>query len=326
MLRKLDAQSCARLLAQLTDLGNSHYDYGATLAERGFLAFKANQAYLECLASNKEELALHRDIQIERAKERFANPFFGGAIYKELTSFEPPYKSNLLADLSREIDPDHKLREEIRSTGKWDEEWRLEIDPCLRALGHLGFQDKELRRRDAQDEFRRLRKVEIEHFLQPPHLGACPANDVEARDIAFDTLRHGIRQCGFELDAKVSSAKTKMFTKPVVGDWIMNMTILADDFGFGSYGFEIVDGQKRISPKIFQFHLDLRLKTQKGLVTESLTNLPIKFSELSPLGESSYSAYLDMDEMSVGILGYVELYGLMQAELEGRLRQGISEM
>lgn len=326
MIKKLEANSCSYLLSKVVHLGENYGLIGTKLEEFGFVAFKANINAIEEFANNTEELELHRKIVIERAKESFSNPFFGGYQFPELMNFKSPYKSQFLETLVSEINLDSTSNVHAEYESQSEQIRSLEIDPCLRNYEKLSFPEKEKRSLNKQEEFHKLRQIEIQRFLQPPYAMARPLSDAVVSEIAYDTFEKNITNYGFERNLKLSTKKIIFFTKPLIGDWMLNFTMLSNHWGFDYFRFEMRNGEKVILPKYIHFLLDLRLKSQKGFAANKLTNLPIKFTLFSPLGETAYSAYTDIDEMIVGIMGYTQVYGLLMEQLEFGLIDGIKEL
>ncbi|QDQ29121.1 hypothetical protein FNU76_23755 [Chitinimonas arctica] len=323
MLKELSYEASAYLLSKLVGIGESRYRIGDELAAKGVTAFRAHLQLFEGLAKNEQELTLHRTIEIERAKEEFANPFrtiFGLA---ESGSYHTPYISSLLAQLREENDPTGELRKTIDPDGM--EEWRLEIDPCRRTYYQLDYSQRAERRRACIDNFIKLRATEIECLLRPPH-SRSRYGDADARKCADEIISHGLGRFGFEQNKKISSKAYTFFTKPLVDDWIVCITMISDAWGFDGYSYEIVNGERRISPKMFTFVMDLRRSKQKGLNHKTLSTLRLDIARISPLGEFDNSFYLDMDEMAAGLLGYTQLYGVLAGELESKLIEGLSEL
>lgn len=322
MPKKLDFQICSSLLSSLVSLGDKKYELTEQLIEKGFCAFKANLALLEQFASTHEELELHRIIEIEKAKEYFANPF---AIMFELDSstYCTPYKSSFLSKLKLENDPTGSLSLEVDPIGK--DSWRLEIDPCLRAYKKLGWDEQTALRKKSEAEFHAFRNEEINHFIKPPHRRLQVRNEAEARNIGQEVLSSALRPFRFSLNDNLSSPKAIYLSKPLIDGWAITFAVTGDDWGFDSYSFEKINGVKVITPKRKNFHLDLRRadSKQKNLNNKNLSYLPLNIATISPLGEHAYFAYLDMDEMVVGLLGYAQLYALVADELEEKLKAGL---
>ncbi len=129
MLKTLNLVAATRLLKDFIPMGDNYYEYGGQLIEQGFIGLKAYQDYHELLVENEEELALHRKIRIEKAKERAGVPFLLLFGPHDSSAYQAPYESELLARLRQERDPGGRLAAEIRAKNLWDEKWRLEIDP-----------------------------------------------------------------------------------------------------------------------------------------------------------------------------------------------------
>lgn len=317
----LSLGECAHVLSKLVSLAENYYRFGTELEKQDVIAFQANLAAIESFASNAEELNLHRMIQMERSKEKIGNPFSGPLLHQEFAAYKSPYCSPLLAKLNQEIDPEGRLCDQIETSGL-DEWWRLEIDPCYRAEYKLSYERKTALRYQTEDEFRRLRQVEILRMLPPPHkhlqLQATAANSY-----AYDFFESQITGYGFERNEKLSTkGKVIFFTKPIGNQWVLNLTLLNDKWGFDTYSWDTVGGVRRLRPKTFDIHLDLRPSKKRGFTDY----LPIQIGYISPLGPFEYSAYLDMDELAVAIVGYAKFYGLIRDQLEDSVSEALKDL
>ncbi|PHV12234.1 hypothetical protein [Chitinimonas sp. BJB300] len=322
MLKELTFESAAHFLSMLVDMGDSYYRYGDQLAERGFVAFQANLNLFEGLAKDQHELDLHRELEKERAKENFANPFHTFFELEGRLAYRSPYKSALLEELRTKNEP----RIELRLNPKVrDDEWNLLMGPCRRAYEQLDYAIADARRHSCQVEFRKLRAAEIERHLPPPHTRIRGGNE-ESRDFAYEVFGKGLARFGFTANPKLSTKTARFFTKPLVDEWIINMTMINDSWGNLEGGYEIIDGVQHWDPKNAHFRMDLRRSKQKSLFHKKLAVLPLSFANMSPLGEHQYTSYMDMDELAVGLLGYTEFYGLIANNLETRLIEGLSEL
>ncbi|WP_374347408.1 hypothetical protein [Chitinimonas sp.] len=322
MLRKLDFVASAQLLSPLVKLGDSRYEFRDRLQKAGFAAFQANDDFFECFAQSDEEVLTHRRIEIERAKEMFANPFFCQHELKS-SAFVSPYKSSLLIELMEQNDPTGELRQKIDGIG--DDGWRLEIDPCRRAYLKLNFDEREAHRRAMQKKFKLLREQEIAKFYD-----AAPArrqlNDADAKEFARSTLEGSLRRGGFQEVSLTGCGSPIVFSKPLVGDWTVNFCMLGDDWGYDGYSIEVIDGKRVIRPKRKSFHLDLRCGKKWVLNNKDLAYLPLEIFRFSPLGEHEYSVYEDADEMAIGLLGYAHFYLMLSKIVEPKLISVILEI
>lgn len=322
MLKKLDYSASAHLLSPLVELGDSRYKFGDQLEGVGFTAFRATEEFFESFAQSEEELALHRRIEIERAKESFANPF---KFQFELDSagYVPPYKSTLLAELTEKNDPTGELRREISHTG--EDGWRLEIDPCRRAYLKLDYDEREAHRHAIRKKFKSYREQEIARFYETPPTRPR-YKDLDAENFARNTLESSLKRCGFEEKIRPSHRLPIIFSKALISGWTINFAMLGEQWGYDGYGYEVIDGKKVISPKHTRFHLDLRWGKKWSLYNKNLTYLPLEIIEFSPLGEFAYTTYEDMDEMAIGLLGYAHFYLMLSKAIEPKLIAALEEL
>jgi hypothetical protein len=317
MLEKLTFSACELILADLLSLAEKRAWIAQELSNRGHTAFLAEMEIMDRLAPTPGQLAIHKQVELERTKELFADPFM---IMFELdsTSFTPPYKSEFLKRLG------HQNNMENASTSSNDdnEHWRSEIDPCMREYLKLSFEDRKDLTLERWTHFRQLRATEISNLTGGRFKRMREAGDVPKR-VASEILTRKLTPTGFSLSKKLSSKNAICLTKPIAGNWMLVFSIIGDNWGFDAASYETIRGQRFIRPKIKHFQLDLRLSkdSQKTFNNKNLTYLPINIAALSPLGEDAYFACWDMDEMEVGLLGYIALYEILAHELESKLTE-----
>lgn len=325
MLKELTAEACTHLLAKLVPLGDKYYEWSERLIQDGMVAHFALRSVFENLALNKGELTLHKELEIEQAKQIFANPFRGMAGLSGTEKFRPAYVSEKISLLQHLNDPEGTLNEQIRFGRQPG--WRRQIDPLRRRYEQIPIEHWKERNEKFRDEYNSLRQREIDVLLHGTHKRA-KLQDKDAFILAFDMLDHHISKLGFVRNNKLSPKKAVLFTKHISDEWLLNITMLNDFWGCTHAGHVLVKNDERMvsAPKSFQMYLDLRLKRQKGLYVKRLCWLPIEYMELSPLRTSQNSFYHDMDECEVAILGYIRLYELMADKIEAGLIEGLREL
>jgi hypothetical protein len=321
MLKEINTTVAAVILSNLVSLGDDYYLYGEQLTQQGFIAFKATQDRFEAFANNENELKLHRQIRIERSKAKFANPFMASL---DALDYKSPYKSEFLERLKREADPDGAVKTLPQAKERM---LRLEVDPFVRKWLQLNNPERVKWDNKYHEEFERYRELEIDKFLPIPHKQLRP-NNVEAPKLAYEMFENYVKDLGFERKKSMSSNNLKLFGKPLIGDWVLVLTIYSNEWGFDCYRYESQsNGQMRIKPRFAHVICDVRHKKQKGFSSRThLARIPIDFPGISPLRESAYFAHHDFDGLAVGMLGYIRLYSLMADRIESTLIRLIQEL
>ena len=303
--------SFSKILSALVHLGDRYFEIKVEMIKRGFDSISTMTSFLDGLANNEQELKLHHEILIEKAKECFANPFEIMFEIENRDDYQSPYASPLLDRLRQEREEMYSSKDALDE----EEDVRLELDPCARYSLLLPFEEKKRRLAAVRDDFFRARAIEIEKKLPPPHKRLRLGN-AEARSFAFDILGDAIFPLGFSPNKKISSKSATLFTKPLAKDWELCLTMRGGEWGFDQYSYEMKDGRKIMTPKSADFHLDLRKVGKRGLAIGNFDYLPLNIAEMTPLGQFQFSRYSDMDEMAIGILGYVEMYSILGGDIE----------
>lgn len=296
--------TAAEIISRLLPIGDHYYKFSASLEEMGFVSISAVNNFFESLATTEEELSLHRSICIDFGKESFASLFWTNSTMANI-EYTLPFRSKLL-DNMREYNRNHGTNLNIPHSNPY---------LMFRYRG-LGLEARLRHQQQSQQEFFACREQEITKFLPSPH-GRLKVTDDDAKKIVKHYLADELQASGF-LPLPLSSKNRRIIlAKHLFEDWWLKF--IASSYKWDCTEFHaFYQGVNLIDPCQVEFAL-LLSQEKKQKPSSTLRGLPILFADLSPLGDSSFSRYTDMDECAVGILGYVKLYELMADELEGRL-------
>ncbi len=304
---RLSMHEVQAICLALCPIGEMVPNFADKLAAQGLRAFIPFFRFPEIFASDQQQVDVHRRCVVEEAKTRLSRPWpFRIGLRNE--SF---YKSEFLAQLAEIRDKENGVPLKEVSSRYPGQIWRLELDPCQRAMALARVQEPSsylTAELAARSETNTIRQREV--ALVAAH---APRRDAYVpEEIYADCLRGDEFNLGLHLDESRSSGNWPVFTKRTTATWDICIVLENVEGFFASGVLELL---------IELRHRDLcgpRRNDDQGLC------MIVDYQRLLPGFLQAYRSFANADELRLDIRAHACLCSLLLPAME-RAIQGVLE-
>ncbi len=302
---------CSQILKKPLVLGDSYDTHADALRGMKFLSIDSTVKFYNKLADNQEQVALHQALSKDLGKEEFLNPFLPGELPDD-SGISLLYKSPLIEEFRNEVKSTQRGRSPAAASSKF---------LILRYLS-LSTEDKAKYDYEAWKEFFCVREREAEFFF-PDAIPSSANNVGEVLQSGALIFENSLKPLGFR-PGRGSAQKQLLQYKKVLSSDLALVFSIWHEVKWTNLVRSELGKLDRFEPHLLRFGLDLVDGKQSKSHVTTLKRIPINIYSFSPLRFSgfrvgSFSAYRNVRECAVAILGFVKFYEYFAKDIDAAL-------
>lgn len=297
MQERLAAERLA-IVQRLIELGDRTFDLADNLRQRGYSAFDPYHRFFESFASHPNDVRVHRECVVEKAKVQL------GASDRDLGAV---YQSTLLERLAHDA---KRSPLALDPATRWIADQFA--DPCEQSAHLFSVQQRsEYQRRESEmrNECVRDRAHEIERFARlakKPHPFGMLIKS-QRFGFASEVIRSGAKSLGFDATKFKASSGRAIASKQLTALWRVSWCI-GDPFTFYA------------APHDGMLVLNLLVEASDSAVPSPTIQVPLRTMVYGFW--FAYGRFSDLDSLEVNLQAHVQMYELIQSEFEDALMSG----
>lgn len=302
---------CSQVLKKLLVLGDAYHAHADLLRGIGFQSIDCSLNFFNKLADTQEQITLHQTLSKELGKEDFSYPFSPGELSDD-SEISSLYKSSLIEEFRNEVKSTQRGRLPAAASSKF---------LILRYLS-LSKVDRAEYDHEVWRDFFCIREREAKFFFPDPF--PCNANNAgEVLQSGALIFEKSLKPLGFRQGRWAAQKQLLQYEKILSSNLVLVFSIW-HEVKWTSLVSGATEGSERYQPHLLCFDLSLVGGKQSKSHDATLRRIPINIFLFSPLRFSgfrvgSFSAYRNVRECAVAILGFVKLYEYFVKDIDAAL-------